>query len=770
MAFPPPPMGGLPMMPLRMPGNMPMRVPPPGMMPGMPPPSLPSGVPPNFVPGHMAGVMSMPQMAPPPIPAMTAVTMATGFPPIQQASVPQPLLPGLPLPPPPPSVVAEATLSAPPKPATVTLPDAPVTTAFVGNISEKVPDNVIRQLLMSCGTVLSWKRVQGATGKLQAFGFCEYKEPEATLRSLRQLHNLRLAEKTVTVKVDAKTRKQLDEYLIAKKAALSGQRLPEKTEATQNGEEDPKSTEELDDVTKAEDEQVRNHILLLLKQNQATWHGNDEELNRSVAESMLTVAKQKGLVEKDGGLEDLNMDESERQLVTDEIRKFRGSYARHPDEPPKRSKEERERTRQLLEREKTKSSEEDQPKQQPSVSEERQSTRTLVEDTAEEYQRLRKERNQRRREEAYDTRFKDWEIREKRRTREYEKEDEKEKEKAERRARDRKKAKRHMEKYDDEKDDKRYYSSSDMFRLRRERQMEIEDDLWDKRKQEEEMEIARRKAEEEEAKANEPRQPLIQPLKLQTAKAKAEQLQPQAVAVKPAPAVPFPPIKVEAAPPVEKEPGVTSPVVDTTPAVLRKSPPTLVGPEYVAAQIKRQRELEEQAKQLAEADAKKKKFTVQQAFSSEQEAEQIIMDKLKRKLVPLEYTEEEQQSVGRSNIPQADKKKKSIKSLIEHIPTTRDELFGYKIEWSVVDESLVKNRIKPWVNKKIVEYIGEEEPTLVEFICDKVGKHTPAESVLSDVTMVLDEEAELFVNKLWRLLIFETESKLLGLIKKEGSS
>jgi RNA-binding protein 25 len=90
-------------------------------------------------------------------------------------------------------------LSAPPKPATISLPDAPVTTVFVGNISDKVPDNVIRQLLMSCGTVLNWKRVQGATGKLQAFGFCEYKEPEATLRALRLLHCLRLAEKTVTV-------------------------------------------------------------------------------------------------------------------------------------------------------------------------------------------------------------------------------------------------------------------------------------------------------------------------------------------------------------------------------------------------------------------------------------------------------------------------------------------------------------------------------------------------------------------------------------------
>ena len=26
----------------------------------------------------------------------------------------------------------------------------------------------------------------------------------------------------------------------------------------------------------------------------------------------------------------------------------------------------------------------------------------------------------------------------------------------------------------------------------------------------------------------------------------------------------------------------------------------------------------------------------------------------------------------------------------------------------------------PWINKKIVEYIGEEEPTLREFICNKV--------------------------------------------------
>ena len=40
---------------------------------------------------------------------------------------------------------------------------------------------------MKCGTVNNWKRVQGASGKLQAFGFCEFKEPDSALRALRLL-------------------------------------------------------------------------------------------------------------------------------------------------------------------------------------------------------------------------------------------------------------------------------------------------------------------------------------------------------------------------------------------------------------------------------------------------------------------------------------------------------------------------------------------------------------------------------------------------------
>lgn len=39
--------------------------------------------------------------------------------------------------------------------------NGPTVTVFVGNITEKAPDQMIRHILAACGTVVSWKRVQG---------------------------------------------------------------------------------------------------------------------------------------------------------------------------------------------------------------------------------------------------------------------------------------------------------------------------------------------------------------------------------------------------------------------------------------------------------------------------------------------------------------------------------------------------------------------------------------------------------------------------------
>jgi len=54
----------------------------------------------------------------------------------------------------------------------------------------------------------------------------------------------------------------------------------------------------------------------------------------------------------------------------------------------------------------------------------------------------------------------------------------------------------------------------------------------------------------------------------------------------------------------------------------------------------------------------------------------------KRKLVPLDYEEDSESSAAQS----AEDKKRNIKLLIERIPTAKEELFAYNLEWSIVDQ------------------------------------------------------------------------------------
>ena len=53
----------------------------------------------------------------------------------------------------------------------------------------------------------------------------------------------------------------------------------------------------------------------------------------------------------------------------------------------------------------------------------------------------------------------------------------------------------------------------------------------------------------------------------------------------------------------------------------------------------------------------------------------------KRKLVKLDEEE-----VANDGSDEAEDKKRIIKSLIERIPTAKDELFAYSLDWSIVDQ------------------------------------------------------------------------------------
>ncbi|KAJ8547654.1 hypothetical protein K7X08_011240 [Anisodus acutangulus] len=109
------------------------------------------------------------------------------------------------------------------------------------------------------------------------------------------------------------------------------------------------------------------------------------------------------------------------------------------------------------------------------------------------------------------------------------------------------------------------------------------------------------------------------------------------------------------------------------------------------------------------------------------------------------------------------------KQLIDMIPKTKDELFSYEINWAIYDKNALHERMRPWISKKITDFLGEEEPTLVDYIVSSTQEHVKATEMLERLQSILDEEAEMFVLKMWRMLIFEIKKVETGLALRPKS-
>lgn len=62
--------------------------------------------------------------------------------------------------------------------------------------------------------------------------------------------------------------------------------------------------------------------------------------------------------------------------------------------------------------------------------------------------------------------------------------------------------------------------------------------------------------------------------------------------------------------------------------------------------------------------------------------------------------------------------------------------------------------MRAWIVKKIVEYLGEEEESLTAFVVGKLDASCRPAELVAELSMVLDQDAEQFVLKLWRMLIY----------------
>lgn len=102
----------------------------------------------------------------------------------------------------------------------------------------------------------------------------------------------------------------------------------------------------------------------------------------------------------------------------------------------------------------------------------------------------------------------------------------------------------------------------------------------------------------------------------------------------------------------------------------------------------------------------------------------------KRVLIPIQYD------------PAADKgmdeetRERAVRDLAKEIPTDREGLFKWPVAWEFVDEQMVEEKLHPFVEKKIVEYLGVCEGELVRFVVEHIRKRAGAEDLVKELEMV----------------------------------
>eukprot|EP00347_Sterkiella_histriomuscorum_P022680 403337558 len=88
---------------------------------------------------------------------------------------------------------------------------------YVGKIPKNVTDDFMERLFRCCGQLISWKRSTDASGEPKAFGFVEFENIESVFACLKIINNLPLMDSRIIVKANEKTNQFLNDWRELKK-------------------------------------------------------------------------------------------------------------------------------------------------------------------------------------------------------------------------------------------------------------------------------------------------------------------------------------------------------------------------------------------------------------------------------------------------------------------------------------------------------------------------------------------------------------------------
>lgn len=97
------------------------------------------------------------------------------------------------------------------------------------------------------------------------------------------------------------------------------------------------------------------------------------------------------------------------------------------------------------------------------------------------------------------------------------------------------------------------------------------------------------------------------------------------------------------------------------------------------------------------------------------EDEEDVDKSSKRTLIPIKFDP----STASAQLSE-EERDQAVRQLAAEIPTEKEGLWAWDVKWQYVDDSVIVEKLRPFVEKKIVEYLGVQEQLLVEVVEEHV--------------------------------------------------
>ncbi|KAK5938956.1 hypothetical protein PMZ80_009148 [Knufia obscura] len=162
-----------------------------------------------------------------------------------------------------------------------------------------------------------------------------------------------------------------------------------------------------------------------------------------------------------------------------------------------------------------------------------------------------------------------------------------------------------------------------------------------------------------------------------------------------------------------------------------------------------------------EAQARDKRPVTDVEGLLEDEEDTTVQDR--RKLIPIPASQLENAKAQAQDMTD-EERAQAAQSLASEIPTDKNALWAWDVQWSYLDNNIIEDRLRPFVEKKVVEYLGVQEQMLVDVVINALSEKKKPADLAKELEGALDEEeADALVRKLWRMVVFFSESGRRGL-------